>query len=461
MEDDIVTVDPHLHDDSVTHSVLSNIFDPLVAFDGQMRITPALAVTWENPDDLTWRFRLRPGVRFHSGAPCLAGDVVYSLSRAKNTEIGHYISQVSKATEIDSLTVELTTDKPVPVLLNKLTFVAIVPRGCQKPMTRPEGTGPYVFLDYRKGEFLSLKAKEGYWGGRPAILKATFKVIPEDRERLQALTTGEILLARDMEGESRERILAHPGLNYLSRPGLGVSHLGVNLGAGGPLSSRRVRQAIFWALDPAEIVSMSGMEAEPWNQLVSPYIVGYHAGEEVKRPDLERAKKLLNEAGRGRGFDLKLELSTSAALSSGPVIARQLGRIGVRVEVAGMEWTGFTQRLKRRESQFYLIGWACSSGDASDLYDACLHTRTETGYGYANHSGYSNPGVDRLIEQSNRTLDHKERIGILHMIQKAVMEDMPLIPLYIRNRAYGVSRQVNFTPRQDARVKLIEISWAK
>jgi ABC-type transport system substrate-binding protein len=218
---------------------------------------------------------------------------------------------------------------------------------------------------------------------------------------------------------------------------------------------------MFWALDPAEIVAESKMESEPWDQLVSPYIVGYRAGGEVKRPDLERAKKLMKEAGYGRGFDLKFELSTSAALSTGPVIARQLGRIGVRIEVAGMEWTGFTQRLKRRESQFYLIGWACSSGDASDLYNACLHTKTAAGYGYANHSGYSNPKVDRLIERSNRTLNHKERIGLLHLVQEAVMEDMPLMPLYIRNRAYGVSRRINFTPRQDARIKLMEISWAK
>ncbi len=459
MEDDIITLDPHRHDDSVTHSVLSNIYEPLVAFDGQMRITPALAVSWENPDDLTWRFHLRPGVRFHSGKSCLARDVVHSLKRARAREVGHYIYGLREVREIDSLTVELVTDQPSPVLLNKLTFIAVVPDDSPDSIARPVGTGPYLFQEYCKGVAMSLKANGEYWGGRPAIPSAVFRVIPEDGDRLQALLAREISLARDMEGESKKKILADPELIYLSRPGLGVTHLGINIRMGGPLSKRKVRQAIFWALDPAEIVAESGLEAEPWDQLVSPYIVGYLPGGNVRRPDLDRAKRLLAEAGYPRGFSTDFELSNSAAATSGQVIARQLGRAGIRVRVVGMEWTSFTQRLKRQESPFYLIGWSCSSGDASDLYDACLHSKTAAGYGQANHTGYSNPAVDRLIERSNQILDQKERIGLLHRIQDAVMDDMPLVPLYLRNRGYGAEARVDFIPRQDARVKLAEISW--
>jgi len=458
MEDDIITLDPHRHDDSVTHSVLANIYDPLVAFDGQMRIVPALAVSWENPDDLTWRFHLRPGVKFHSGRPCLSQDVVFSLKRARTKEVGHYISGIRDVTEVDSLTVEVVTEEPTPLLLNKLTFIDIVPSGCPDSISRPVGTGPYIFQDYQRGETINLKADDEYWGGKPAIPAAVFKIIPEDGDRLKALLDGEIFLARDMEGESKKRILADPELVYLSRPGLGVTHLGINIGMGGPLAKKKVRQAIFWALDPAEIVAESGMEAEPWDQLVSPYIVGYHPGEGIKRPDVRRAKRLLAEAGYPRGFTTDFELSNSAAATSGHLIARQLGKVGIRVNVVGMEWTGFTQRLKRQESPFFLIGWACSSGDASDLYDACLHTKTASGYGQANHTGYSNPAVDRLIERSNQILDPKGRIAILHQIQNEVMEDMPLVPLYIRNRGYGVRKGIDFTPRQDARVKLIEIT---
>lgn len=461
LEDDIITLDPHLHDDSITHSVLFNIFDPLVCFDEQMRVTPALAISWENPDDLTWRFHLRPGVRFHDGAPCLAADVVYSLNRARKLEVGHYLSQVKQIIEVDSLTVDIKTAKPAPVLLNKLTFIAIVPRNCPLPLTRPIGTGAYIFQNYRKGVSLSLAANRDYWGGMPAVLQAVFRVLPEDGERLQALLAGRIYLARDMEGEAKQRIMADPSLQYLSRSGLGVTHLGINIRNGGPLSDRRVRQAIYWALDPAEIVARSGMEAEPSNQLLSPYVVGYLPQADIVRPDLKKAKELMRRAGYGRGFQTTLELSTSAAASSGPIIAKQLERIGIKVKLVGQEWTGFAQRLKQQQSPFYLVGWACSSGDASDLYDACLHTKAEAGYGFANHAGYSNPVVDRLIEQSNQTLNQKERIEILHRIQRLAMEDMPLIPLYIRNRGYGINKKIKFTPRQDARVRLVEISWAE
>jgi peptide/nickel transport system substrate-binding protein len=76
-------LDPHLHDEVATHWVLDNVYDTLVAFDADMRVRPALAVGWENPDDLTWRFQLRPGVLFQDGRPLGAEDVTASLRRAR------------------------------------------------------------------------------------------------------------------------------------------------------------------------------------------------------------------------------------------------------------------------------------------------------------------------------------------------------------------------------------------
>ena len=146
MEDDIITLDPFLHDDSITHSVLSNIYDALVSFDAEMQIVPALAISWENRDEKTWRFYLRPGVKFHDGRKLTSGDVKYSLERASKTKVGHYLSAVSRINIIDEMTLEIVTDKPAPVLLNKLCFISIIPADSPDPVTSPMGTGAYRFV---------------------------------------------------------------------------------------------------------------------------------------------------------------------------------------------------------------------------------------------------------------------------------------------------------------------------
>ncbi|MCU0606634.1 MAG: ABC transporter substrate-binding protein [Candidatus Edwardsbacteria bacterium] len=461
MEDDIITLDPYLHDDSITHSVLANIYDALVAFDRELRLVPSLAERWENPDDLTWRFHLRPGVTFHDGRPLSAADVKYSLERARRGKVGHYLSMVREVRAVDSLTVEVLTRRPYPVLLNKLTFIAIMPAGTPEPVAAPLGTGAYRFVSYRRGAGMTLEARPSHWRGRPAIERATFTVLPEDSARLRALLDGRVDLIRDLDERDLDRIKDRPEVEIISRPGLGVSLLGVNTALGGPLRNRDVRRAVFWALDPAALVAASGMSAGPINQLVSPYVMGYMSEDEYRRPDRARAAQLLRRAGYPRGLALELETSKTAADQIGAELSRQLSLVGIRLTVRGLDWPELSGRMDRRQSAFFLVGWSCSSGDASDLFDACLRTPDTLGHGSANWGGYRNPALDRLIERSGQTLDSRERIDLLHRAMRLTLEDMPLIPLYVRDRMYGRRAGLSFSPRQDGRIRLDELSWAR
>ena len=461
MEDDIITLDPYLHDDSITHSVLANIYDALVSFDREMRLAPALAVRWENPDDLTWRFYLRPGVTFHDGRPLTAADVKYSLERAKRGKLGHYLSMVSSVRVVDPQTVEVLTHKPYPVLLNKLTFIAIMPEGSEDPVARPVGTGAYRFQRYDQGRELRLVANPGCWQGKPAIGSVLFKILPDDSTRMQALLRGGVDLIRDMDVRDMRRYRGTTGIVLISRPALGVSLLGANFAQPGPLRKREVREAVFWALDPSEIIRSSGMEASPINQLVSAYVVGYVPEDEHGRPDRERARKLLRQAGYGPGLKLTAEMSKTAADQAGPSLPAQLRQVGIDLTIRAYDWPELSARLDRQQSPFFLVGWACSSGDASDLFDACLHTRDARSYGSANWGGYSNRRLDQLIERSSEVLDSRERIDLLHQAMRLVLADMPLIPLYVRSRTYGLRAGLAFTPRQDGRILVRDLSWAQ
>jgi len=459
MEDELITLDPYLHDDSIAHSILSNIYEALVGFDRDMKVEPALAIRWENPDDLTWRFSLRPDVFFHNGKKLTASDVKYSLERARRGKVCHYLSTLEQILIIDSLTVEMKTSKPSPILLNKLTFIAIVPEDSEDPITHPVGTGPYKFVNYKAGEQIELRSNEKYWKGVPAVKRAVFKVLSGEAERLQALLDGKVQLIRDVDKNKADKNRDNPKVYFVSSPGLGVSMLGVNFKGSGPLSKRKVREAIYWAIDPMEAIEASGWDALPVDQMVSPYIVGYNPEITAPRPDIKKARKCLMEGGFPNGFIVTLEMSKTAAATTGEILVKQMARIGIRVKLAGLDWTEFSGRLYQREIPFFLVGWSCSSGDASDLFDACLHSPDDKNYGSANWGNYKNRKLDGLIEESNQILDNRERIELLKNAMKSAMEDYPLIPIFARNRIYGADQSISFTPRQDGRIKVFEIYY--
>ena len=152
----VVSLDPHLHDEEATHSTLSHFYSSLVNFGPELDVVPELAVSWDNPSDTLWRFHLRSGVVFHDGRPLEAADVVASLRRAldmKESQVRYYLEAVEDVRATDGATVEISTRHPSAALLNKLVFVAIVPRDTPRtPITSPAGTGPYRFVSGRPRE---------------------------------------------------------------------------------------------------------------------------------------------------------------------------------------------------------------------------------------------------------------------------------------------------------------------
>src|SRR5579863_10398793 len=129
---DPLTLDPHLRNELLTFSVLRNFYEALTAFDAGTKVGPALAESWENSNELTWIFHLRRGVHFHDGREFTARDVVWSFDRARGSlgsNVGSYLVAIERVQELDPHTIQITTRRPYPILLNKLAFVFIVPAG--------------------------------------------------------------------------------------------------------------------------------------------------------------------------------------------------------------------------------------------------------------------------------------------------------------------------------------------
>jgi peptide/nickel transport system substrate-binding protein len=446
-------LDPHLHDEVSTHWVLDNVYDALVAFDAGMRVRPSLAIGWYNPDDVTWRFQLRPGVRFQDGRPLAAADVVVSLDRARShprSKMSGYLVEVSAVRALDAQTVEVQTRRPYPILLNKLTFIAIVPRDAPPRIERPLGTGPYRFVSYVPGRSLELAAFGRGWRGRPPEQRVSIAFESDAPKRVARLLAGQADLIAELPSRDARQVAAAPGCEVRFGGGLAVRYLQLRPDTP-PFGDVRVRRAISLAVDRGQLVAtlLQG-RGIPAGQMVAPKVFGYAPEIQPSRRDLAAARRLLAESGHPAGLDLALEYRAGQQIEA---LRAQLAEAGIRVRLEPRPWSELYPRLLQGKVGFYYGAWLCSSDDASDLFDNKIHTRDPArGYGDSNSSGYSNPALDRLIESSGATLSMNERRRILESGMRVLDADLPLIPLVVEYDLFGVRRGLDWAPRPDYRI---------
>jgi peptide/nickel transport system substrate-binding protein len=455
---DPLTLDPHLRNEALTYSVMRNLYEGLTAFDAEMRIAPALAASWENPNDLTWVFHLRPGVRFHDGRELTAADVVWSIERARTlpaSGFGSYVVAVDQVRARDRHTVELTTRRPYAILLNKLAFVLIVPAGSPPEIRQPVGTGPYRLVSYQPGVRLALRSFDGYWGGASAIGRVDFLPVASQRARVERLIAGDLDLVQEPGAENLARLRAAPRCRVLEQESLTVVFLLLKTQRP-PLSDVRVRRAIHLALDrPALVAAVLRGEGHPVGQMVGRSVFGYAPDIAAPPRDLAAARRLLAAAGYPGGIDLDLEFRPGRQAAE---IRRQLAEAGIRLRLVERPWAELYPRLLAHRVDFYLGAILAPSADASDLFDAMVHSRDAArGYGDANFGGYHNSALDPLIEESGSTLDMLARRAQLERCMHLLMQDYALIPLYVPWNLFGVRDDVAWQPRRDGYILAREI----
>jgi len=454
-----LTLAPHLNSEQITFSVQANIYEGLVEFDPQMKIRPLLAQSWENPDDLTWVFNIRPGVRFHDGSALTADDVVCSLLRAKDyrgSALRADFIMVDSIIKVDGLTVKMTTRKPYPLLLNRLVNAFIVPRalmeeaGDQGFRDKPVGTGPYRFESFPPGGPLTLAAFDGYWCRPPAFRKMVIWSLEDQVEALKLLRSGNADIVTQLSPDIADGLRARPDRSFsvVSCPGLTLRYLGYDSGRR-PFSQPKVRRALSLAVDRLGLVrELNHGFGQPANQLVPQAVFGYDPSIPEQAPDPAGARKLLAEAGYPNGIDVDLTLP-EVRLAVGERLRDQLRQAGIRVTLRVLPRDEFFRAVDT--AGFFLFGVSSTSGDASDLFEGAIHSRSG-GYGHTNRGGYRNPEIDRMIESAAGQLEQGQRLKSLQRIMKKCMEDLPRVPLYIEEEIHAVSKRVDWEPRLDMMV---------
>jgi peptide/nickel transport system substrate-binding protein len=458
---------PHGMPEVYTLMVQSNIYEGLVEFDARMRVMPLLAENWETPDPLTWIFRLRKGVTFHDGSPLTADDVVFSLIRAKsdsNSSLRANFVLISSIEAPNAQTVRIITKKPFPLLLYKLISVFVIPRktfealGAEGFGRSPVGTGPYLLKDFPSGGPLVLSAYRGYWGKKPGFVELKLVRADGDSEITRILESepAPVIVpqlnqstARRMDGTKPKRYRIH------HRSGLVLRYLGLRWKSK-PFINPLVRQALQLAVDRQDLVEKVCFGyGSPANQPVPPTVFGSNERLPALAYNPARAAQLLREAGYPNGLELTLTLPDQRA-AVGRRLQEHMRPAGIRLSLNLMTRERFFRSLDTA-SLFY-IGYGSTSGDASDLLDEALHSKSG-GYGINNYGGYANPEVDRLIEVSDTCFSQERRLKLIQQAMELACRDVAIVPLYIEDQVSGASADLVWTPRLDMMVLGKEIGY--
>ncbi len=457
---DSLFLDPVLNDANVDIWILLNIYDTLLqpTNDGK-KTKPGLATKYKvSSDGKTFTLTLRPGVKFSDGSSLTANDVKFSLDRARNPDNGAWnglIASIASVTVTNATTITLGLAYPDPSLPAALaTFnTAIMPqkqfmasageKDADKAKVfaeKPIGTGPFMLTDWKKGSSMTLKKNPNYWGkgednaALPYLDEINFQIIPDDNTRILKLQSGELDGAEFIPLSRVGELQKDPKLNMALFPSTEVDFVIMNNrpkrkdGSDNPLSNTKVRQALNYATDKDAIIKLVTFGlAKPMKTFMSS-ATPLSAAQHGYVYNLEKAKKLMKDAGFEKGFETSTMIVAGNANQTATASALQQmwAQIGVKLNILSLESAANRAKYRANDFDMRISGWTDDISDPSEItgYFAIFKNVESL------HTGFQNDQVEGLFEQSQREPSKAKRAALYRSIQKIYFDAAPIIFLY-------------------------------
>ena len=489
-QDDPQTLDPHSSNLQATNRVLSQVYESLVMRDRNFKLTPALALSWRQPDAKTWRFKLRPNVKFHGGEAFTADDVVFSIERALSplSQLKSSVQGVASATAIDGLTVDLIMKVPNPVLLNHLFNFRIMSKewAVKNKSTMPQnykdredtyasrvanGTGPFRVTSRQPDIKTVLVANENWWNKnsdeKGNLTQVDLLPVKSNATRAAALLSGEVDFVLDPPPQDIARLKQNPNVKVLEGREARVQYLAFDLSRDqllysdvkgkNPLKDVRVRQAISHAIDIEAIREkvMRGLSV-PIGTMVTKEVRGYSKDADRRLAfDRGKAKALLVDAGYPNGFAITLDCGNiQPAADICQAIPPMLAQIGIQVTPNIVPQATYFPKLQKFDTSMYLLSWGTPTFDSLYTLQAVLHSNggDASGNGDSNYGRYANPKLDQLIDQIAIESDLKKRDGLIRAALLINTAELPVIPLHQPLVPWAMRKNVGavFSPNNTA-----------
>jgi len=466
LESGSLTLDPAMLGGPPDNQFYYLIFDGLVQRpdffnpDGSLPpFEPLLAHSWDLSDDgLVWTFYLHEGVRFHGDYGVMtAHDVKFTFDRASTLQRSYEFSFVREVNVIDDHTVEFHLEEPFsPFLFFLATQIsgsivsqkAVEELGDDAFASNPIGTGPYRLASWESGGPIEVVAFDDHWRGRPEVDRVRVAVIPDQSVQALALLNGEIHKMRLRDQTVFDRVAGQPGVQIVAHPAASFGSWELELNTTrAPLDDRRVRHALLHAIDRDAIfdafVGDTGVGVA--HSIVRPSNLGHLSADQLPSYgfDLELARSLLAEAGYADGFTISvLALPQQLMLDILTNVQATWAEIGVTLEIDVNERARWQQRLNEGD---YDIKAGDTTRAETDQLLAQYHSGNTPASGGNNYSFFADPRVDELIALQRAEADTGVRAELVGEIQRIVMDELPVLPVYYSRHVTGISDRFDVT----------------
>lgn len=439
---DAGTLDPRLTTDTTAYRVTDLIYAGLVHLTPNLQPVPDLAESWTSPDPTTIVFKLRPNLKFSDGSPLTADDVAFTYQTLidPNTHAPQraLYAPIKSVEAVDPTTVKFTLSAPYAPLLSYMDIGIVskkLVQGGADIGLHPVGAGPMKLVSWTRGSDIVLTANDGYWKGAPKVHDVDVKVIGDGSARAQAFEAGDLdIIQSPLAPDDIKRLQGDSRFGNVVIAGLGVNY--INFNTKDPLlADPKMRQAFSMLIDQKTIVSdiYQGVD-QPATSILLPSSWAYTP--DIKQPafDVDGAKRLFAEEGwkdsDGDGILDKDGKKLSVVLSTHSEDANRVQTIefmqatfqqaGVDATTQISDWPSFsTNYVMKGKHQIALLGWL----NIVDP-DRLMYAQLSTG-GSTNWNGYSNPDVDKLLQQGRSSLDQKTRTDAYQKAAAILAKDLP------------------------------------
>ncbi|HTI83419.1 MAG TPA: ABC transporter substrate-binding protein [Acetobacteraceae bacterium] len=474
---DTVTFDPAHQSNYVAPLIVAACYECLVTMtpDDYVNVKPCLATSWQRtPDGKGWRFTLRDGVKFPSGNVMTADDWVYSLNREQRVgdQPSQYLSNVASFDKVDDKTIDVVLkapEEPILTILAAPSFVA-----CEKKVLEEHGadastdakakdkartwldqnsvgTGPYKLVRWEQNSQIQLVANPHYWRGKPPFDRVVFRHMPDSAVQLLSLQRGDVDAAFNLIPEQIATLKDNKDIwiNRLFSTDFVYLALTSEPAFNKALAVKQARQAIGYAIDYDGIKNslMAGNAVKPASFLP----IGTNGStEEIAREigfheDLDKAKKLLAEAGLPNGFEFDLQYGTSSITGTTfQVLAQKLqsdlARVGIVAKLVPLDTVTFRTQYTTYHATSALTFWNPPAIE-SELWAAATVERV------ARRVHWVPPDdVVKLVHRAAAETDKQKQIEMWKEYQRIMVDQANLIMLFQPIYQIGIRRTVKTLP---------------
>ncbi len=485
---EVVSMDPYALNGSFTLSILGNIYEPLVGRGQKLELAPALATSWSNPAPTVWRFNLRKNVVFHDGSPFTADDVLFSVARVRSegSQLKSVLAKVKEVKKVDEYTVDFITYTPTLTLPDSLTHWFIMSKVWSEKNGATEavdlknkkenaatlqanGTGPFM-LKSRRPDVATEFTPNLKWWDKPLHNLTEVKLTPIENSatRVAALISGDVDMVAPVSLQDIARIKADKELKYIESPSLTTVYLAMDqlrealplssVAGKNPLKDKRVRQAIFRAIDIDTIQKkiMRG-SATPSNLVFAPAVNGYPADLNKRPPyDPAAAKRLLAEAGYADGFEMTLACPSNHYINDDAIcqaVSAMLAKVKIKLNVIIESKTLWISRIMGGKYSMYIMGDYPDSQDAFQVLNVSYATAGANGQGSFNYT-VSNKQIDDLTAKIGVETNAGVRNGLIHQAFKVANDEMLYIPLHQQAVSWAMKKKVQMIQPADGSINL-------